>query len=186
VICGEKYEVADKIARLHCDHYFHFSCVRKHWDKARNHNYTCPSCKKKSAPRLNKAPEIDEELRNLAADAKRALETAPKRASAKTVGFVEVARCQFETDLKYQSPQNQSVDHSKDMAQPKVLRDAEFQAKVKDSQPAGNQARKEEKAASRRSRQESSSVDKRVDKDGAKKVTDETRNDSVVEKGISS
>ncbi|PQE15371.1 GDP GTP exchange factor protein [Rutstroemia sp. NJR-2017a BVV2] len=180
VICGHKYSIAEKLARLHCDHYFHFSCIRKYWDSAGDLSYACPSCKKKPSPQSDKATETEKELSNLAANAKRTVEEAAKRDFTRTVGFGEVARCRFETDLKSQGPPDQSIDRSTNMARTKASRDTKLQGKVKDNQPVQSHAREEEKAALRSQR--SSIVDRNMDKDGAKKATDEPRNDTGVKK----
>jgi Ring finger domain len=45
IICLESFEPGFIIARLHCSHLYHYTCIRTMWDQTGVHTFTCPICR---------------------------------------------------------------------------------------------------------------------------------------------
>ena len=43
-ICADEWDVLSRkvIVQLHCDHFMHYACIRKEWDKPDKQTFLCP------------------------------------------------------------------------------------------------------------------------------------------------
>ncbi|KAH7364644.1 hypothetical protein BKA65DRAFT_546515 [Rhexocercosporidium sp. MPI-PUGE-AT-0058] len=62
-LCGDEYDVLSRkiIMQTHCNHFFHYSCLRTNWDLPDNQHYNCPLCRQ-SNWRLKETASITAEV----------------------------------------------------------------------------------------------------------------------------